>query len=546
MAGAYLKIFELLQQGRGPTGAFRPFLYRVISTLAVDTYRVAPLTSDQLDQIPDLAQMGPWEDATFDLNAVSDAFATLPERWQEVLWYTEVEGMPPRDVAPLLGIKPNAVSALAVRAREGLQSAWVEAHLTAQVTAADCQTTREHLQRYQRGKLTARLQRSVDAHLEECEACSAAAAELFTLNRQLALVLSIVLIGSVTTAALGALLRTGAVGAAAVGGAGSASVAAMVAAPNPATALLGAGSIGATGAAAGAGGAGGAGATGGAGGLAGGVLATIISVTAVAVLGGGVLGAVALVNSGVSPSPPQQEAPVADAPPAPNNTKVDGQAPSSADATTTSPTARAEGDASTEVDGRVLDDPPAESLPAPPVTVPPTQPGTNPGTNPGGGGTNPGGNGGGPVQPPTDPNLIPWLSVGTACFIEQSGPGSVHLSAEANAYGVIQVRITQSGGTPVTLVDPQFDPANPGSLFVNGVFTDPYGNTFTQGFVTGTDPAPTNFWITPSLVPLSQWGGLLVDAPLDSVVVEMRLLRPSGNYSPWQTVSSPTAPVAHC
>ena len=192
---AYLRIFELVRDGRGPRGAFRPYLYRTIQSIAVDHWRVPEDASDNFDDIPTLTEAGPWEDNAFDRNAAATAFASLTTRWQSVLWYTEVEGMPPREVAKLLGVSPNAVSALAARAREALQSAWVEAHVNRELAEAECRSTLEHLQRYQRGKLTAALSREVSAHLESCDSCRNAAAEFATLNRQLALVLVGVLLG---------------------------------------------------------------------------------------------------------------------------------------------------------------------------------------------------------------------------------------------------------------------------------------------------------------------------------------------------------------
>ena len=59
------------------------------------------------------------------------AFATLPERWQAVLWHLEVEGDSPADIAPLFGLSANAVSALGYRAREGLRQAYLQEHLAA-------------------------------------------------------------------------------------------------------------------------------------------------------------------------------------------------------------------------------------------------------------------------------------------------------------------------------------------------------------------------------------------------------------------------------
>src|SRR5690606_37341234 len=62
VSSAYLKIFELVEDGSGPTGAFRPYLYRVISSLAADTYRSSEYPNIDLAEVPDLTEAGPWED----------------------------------------------------------------------------------------------------------------------------------------------------------------------------------------------------------------------------------------------------------------------------------------------------------------------------------------------------------------------------------------------------------------------------------------------------------------------------------------------------
>ena len=74
----------------------------------------------------------PWEDtavAELDSTLAARAFHRLPERWQTVLWHTEVEQESPAEVAPLLGLTPNGVAALAYRAREGLRQAYLQEHL---------------------------------------------------------------------------------------------------------------------------------------------------------------------------------------------------------------------------------------------------------------------------------------------------------------------------------------------------------------------------------------------------------------------------------
>jgi hypothetical protein len=109
------------------------------------------------------------------------AFDRLPERWQMVLWHTEIEGETPAEVAPLLGVSPNGVSALAYRAREGLKQAYLQVHLS-EVTDDRCRVVANHLGAWTREGLSKRETTLVDTHLKECERCRALAAELADVN----------------------------------------------------------------------------------------------------------------------------------------------------------------------------------------------------------------------------------------------------------------------------------------------------------------------------------------------------------------------------
>ena len=60
----------------------------------------------------------------FEQEHVAAAMRSLPERWRTVLWYAEVMGEKPRNIAPILGLEPNAVSALLIRAKAGLRAAY--------------------------------------------------------------------------------------------------------------------------------------------------------------------------------------------------------------------------------------------------------------------------------------------------------------------------------------------------------------------------------------------------------------------------------------
>jgi DNA-directed RNA polymerase specialized sigma24 family protein len=43
---------------------------------------------------------------------------------EECLWHAEIMGQKPREIAPVLGIEPNPVWALLIRARAGLHAAY--------------------------------------------------------------------------------------------------------------------------------------------------------------------------------------------------------------------------------------------------------------------------------------------------------------------------------------------------------------------------------------------------------------------------------------
>lgn len=68
-------------------------------------------------------------DANLEQALATSGFFRLPVRWQEVLWWTDVEGLSPTDAAPILGLTPNGVAALAYRARQSLTQSYTWARL---------------------------------------------------------------------------------------------------------------------------------------------------------------------------------------------------------------------------------------------------------------------------------------------------------------------------------------------------------------------------------------------------------------------------------
>ncbi|MDO4918376.1 sigma-70 family RNA polymerase sigma factor [Kocuria sp.] len=173
---AFTRVLGLLREGRGPREFLRAYLVTAVSRLAADRANDLSRTRPE-DPQPE----GPLDRVEFfddivvrqvDSAVVARAFASLPERWQEVLWYLEVEGRRPRQVASVVGSQPNAVSALGKRAREGLRAAYMQEHVSAQALE-DCHRYSSQLGAFARGSLTPSRTAVVQEHLDGCRRCTA-------------------------------------------------------------------------------------------------------------------------------------------------------------------------------------------------------------------------------------------------------------------------------------------------------------------------------------------------------------------------------------
>jgi RNA polymerase sigma factor (sigma-70 family) len=233
---AFAKVMETLKAGRGPDSAFRAYLLTALRHTAYDKTRrdkrielsddvgeVSGINPEQISQ--------PFSDpavAGLERSLAARAFARLPERWQAVLWHTEIEGQSPAEVAPILGLTPNGVSALAYRAREGLKQAYLQVYL-AETAAESCRATTDRLGAWTRDGLSKREKAQVEAHLDGCAKCRALAAELADVNSALRLHIAPLVLGSgtlgylaVAGTATGGAIAGGAVAAGAAAGAAGA------------------------------------------------------------------------------------------------------------------------------------------------------------------------------------------------------------------------------------------------------------------------------------------------------------------------------------
>ncbi|HUQ54416.1 sigma-70 family RNA polymerase sigma factor [Lentzea sp.] len=178
-AEAFFRMLQAIRRGSGPTDHVRTYLLTVARRVAWEwsgRRRDVPVEDEELGR-----RVEPVSDNAnrrVEHNLITRAFSSLPERWRVVLWRVEVEGERPSTVAPHFGLSPNAMSALARRAREGLRAAYLQAHLAADDGRSSCAAIRAKLGTYTAGGVQGVEERRIGAHLDTCSSCSQLHAEL--------------------------------------------------------------------------------------------------------------------------------------------------------------------------------------------------------------------------------------------------------------------------------------------------------------------------------------------------------------------------------
>jgi RNA polymerase sigma factor (sigma-70 family) len=189
---AFTKVLKSVAAGRlTEAQRFRSYLLTTTRNAALDVHRrtgrVRPEGEAHVFDGPAALGATAADAVTDDIDhrLVLSAFDSLPERWRSVLWLTEVEGIPAREAAGMLGVSANGVAQLAVRARAGLRERFLQAHLSKAEVDDGCRFTVERLGAYVAGALAPRDLAKVDQHLAGCESCRARKEELEDLGSTL-------------------------------------------------------------------------------------------------------------------------------------------------------------------------------------------------------------------------------------------------------------------------------------------------------------------------------------------------------------------------
>src|SRR5699024_540269 len=192
----FARVLRAIRNGGGPTEDVPGYIFRTLRNLKIDrsgrreyaAENVEAVGPEALWSLPDSSE------EVLNRGLVADAFQDLPPRWRQVLWLTEVEGLGPGELSEEMGMKPTAVSTLSLRARAGFRSAWLQAHVRADIVPEDCRPFVSRLGDYETGRLSRRRHAQVQDHLDQCDHCPALVAEMTAASERLGVLLLPVLL----------------------------------------------------------------------------------------------------------------------------------------------------------------------------------------------------------------------------------------------------------------------------------------------------------------------------------------------------------------
>jgi len=200
---AFGRMQDVVARGGGPSTAVRPYVLTAVRRVCSDRLAVGrgqfPADVATLPD-PDQLLVDP-AFAGLETALIARAYQSLPERSRAVLWHTEIERDAPADIAPLLGLTRNGVSALRRRAADDLRQAYLQMHVSL-ITQPGCRPVAERLSAFDRRSLSARDAALVSEHLARCEGCQVVHRELADIMASVRGVVAPLVLGPAATAYL--------------------------------------------------------------------------------------------------------------------------------------------------------------------------------------------------------------------------------------------------------------------------------------------------------------------------------------------------------
>ncbi len=197
---AFSAMLQALSHDAGPTTSVRAYLMTAVRNQATSRARRSSAGDVLTDEIAEYEDAG--RDAYdpvahhAELGLVRQAFASLPRRWQTVLWRTAVDHDGNKVIAADLDMSPNAVAALVRRARMGFRTAYIQVHASTHDIPAECEPFVPRLVELLPSSRTRRgASADVRAHVDRCEECARRLVAFESVDKDLRAILLPALLG---------------------------------------------------------------------------------------------------------------------------------------------------------------------------------------------------------------------------------------------------------------------------------------------------------------------------------------------------------------
>lgn len=127
VADVFTALLKQARRGQGPTANVRAYvLVSVRHEAARRARHHVRVRATERERLPDEpVPLGHGQTDLAEVQLLGRAMSRLSPRQRRVLWATEVEGIRPRELAAQMGLKANAVSAIACRARRAASVAYL-------------------------------------------------------------------------------------------------------------------------------------------------------------------------------------------------------------------------------------------------------------------------------------------------------------------------------------------------------------------------------------------------------------------------------------
>ena len=172
IAEVFTNTLRAIRSGGGPTDELRSYVLTATRNTVnklhtrADSGHATPTPDAGLDAADDV---DPYHIA----DPIGHAFVQLPDRFQNVLWLTCVEGMQPHEVSERTHMKPGAVTSLCLRARRALAREYLLSRVQRPIVDHQCRPVRELMPAVLHGDGAPSTVARVEAHVATCEQCSA-------------------------------------------------------------------------------------------------------------------------------------------------------------------------------------------------------------------------------------------------------------------------------------------------------------------------------------------------------------------------------------